>query len=31
MHRANGNQTMAARFLGISQPALNKRLKMLRS
>nr|WP_279342476.1 sigma-54 dependent transcriptional regulator [Geotalea sp. SG265] len=31
MHRANGNQTMAARLLGISQPALNKRLKMMRS
>lgn len=30
MHRANGNQTMAARLLGISQPALNKRLKMQR-
>jgi DNA-binding NtrC family response regulator len=31
MARANGNQTMAARLLGISQPALNKRLKSLRS
>jgi DNA-binding NtrC family response regulator len=31
MHRANGNQTMAARLLGISQPALNKRLKMMRA
>lgn len=31
MDRANGNQTMAARLLGISQPALNKRLKMQRS
>ena len=30
MDRANGNQTMAARLLGISQPALNKRLKMMR-
>ncbi|ACM20601.1 sigma-54-dependent transcriptional response regulator [Geotalea daltonii FRC-32] len=30
MHRANGNQTMAARLLGISQPALNKRLKAMR-
>jgi len=30
MERAGGNQTMAARLLGISQPALNKRLKMLR-
>ncbi|HZV81897.1 MAG TPA: sigma-54 dependent transcriptional regulator [Geobacteraceae bacterium] len=30
MDRAGGNQTMAARLLGISQPALNKRLKMLR-
>ncbi len=28
MDRANGNQTLAARLLGISQPALNKRLKM---
>jgi DNA-binding NtrC family response regulator len=30
MDRANGNQTLAARLLGISQPALNKRLKLLR-
>jgi DNA-binding NtrC family response regulator len=30
MNRAGGNQTMAARLLGISQPALNKRLKVLR-
>lgn len=30
MNRANGNQTIAARLLGISQPALNKRLKMMR-
>ena len=29
MKRSNGNQTLAARLLGISQPALNKRLKML--
>ncbi len=28
--RAGGNQTFAARLLGISQPALNKRLKLLR-
>ena len=31
MDRAKGNQTLAARLLGISQPALNKRLKALRS
>lgn len=31
MHRAKGNQTMAARLLGISQPALNKRLKQMRA
>ncbi len=30
MDRAGGNQTLAARLLGISQPALNKRLKMLK-
>jgi DNA-binding NtrC family response regulator len=29
MRRANGNQTVAARILGISQPALSKRLKNL--
>lgn len=27
MHRANGNQSIAAKMLGISQPALSKRLK----
>jgi transcriptional regulator with PAS, ATPase and Fis domain len=27
MHRAKGNQSIAARMLGISQPALSKRLK----
>jgi DNA-binding NtrC family response regulator len=26
MKRANGNQSLAARFLGLSQPALNRRL-----
>ncbi|NVN91114.1 MAG: sigma-54-dependent Fis family transcriptional regulator [Desulfuromonadales bacterium] len=30
MQRANNNQTLAARFLGISQPALSKRLKQLK-
>lgn len=30
MERAGGNQTLAARLLGISQPALNKRLKLLK-
>ncbi len=30
MARANGSQTIAARLLGISQPALSKRLKMTR-
>jgi DNA-binding NtrC family response regulator len=30
MERASGNQTLAARFLGISQPALSKRLKQLK-
>lgn len=28
--RSSGNQTLAARLLGISQPALSKRLKLLR-
>jgi DNA-binding protein Fis len=27
MHRSAGNQSIAARLLGISQPALSKRLK----
>lgn len=30
MNRASNNQTLAARLLGISQPALSKRLKMLK-
>ena len=30
MNRAGGNQTLASRLLGISQPALSKRLKMLK-
>jgi DNA-binding NtrC family response regulator len=30
MDRAGNNQTLAARLLGISQPALSKRLKMLK-
>ncbi|GFO69625.1 sigma-54-dependent Fis family transcriptional regulator [Geomonas limicola] len=31
LERAGGNQTLAGRLLGISQPALNKRLKMMRN
>lgn len=31
MRRAHGNQTMASRLLGISQPALSKRLKRSRA
>jgi DNA-binding NtrC family response regulator len=30
LNRASNNQTLAARLLGISQPALSKRLKMLK-
>ncbi|MCP4717862.1 MAG: sigma-54-dependent Fis family transcriptional regulator [Desulfobacteraceae bacterium] len=30
MHRSHNNQTLASRILGISQPALSKRLKKLR-
>ncbi|HXV22616.1 MAG TPA: helix-turn-helix domain-containing protein [Desulfuromonadales bacterium] len=28
LRRARGNQTLASRLLGISQPALSKRLKV---
>jgi len=31
MERASGNQTTAARLLGISQPALSKRLKQIKT
>jgi DNA-binding NtrC family response regulator len=31
MKKANGNQTLAARMLGISQPALSKRLKNMQA
>ncbi len=30
MKRAGGNQTLAARMLGVTQPALSKRLKLMR-
>jgi DNA-binding protein Fis len=30
MRRADNNQTIASRMLGISQPALSKRLKLQR-
>jgi DNA-binding transcriptional LysR family regulator len=31
MKRANGNQSIAARLLGISQPALSARLKKMKT
>jgi DNA-binding protein Fis len=30
MSRAQGNQSLAARMLGVSQPALSKRLKNMK-
>ncbi len=30
MERASGNQTLAARLVGVTQPALSKRLKATR-
>lgn len=31
LRRTNGNQTLAARMLGITQPAMSKRVRQMRS